>query len=440
MSRAYDALASEIQEDPYPYYRDFLSSCPVHHQVLDVVDSERMSGNPMVARPTSDFYQIFGYEDVRNVLLQHETFSSAQGSGPERAVAPNGVGMLIYADPPHHTAQRRILNKALSPRRMARLEPRVQELASDLIDTFIADGTTDIVASFTDAIPGTFFGELLGVPAADRATFTEWAGLMLGAFGADPETQARSFKAMEELAAYFTAIFEERRRQLGAGQEPPDDLLTALITADCDGRRMDNNELFLALHVTIIGGNETVSSTLSNAVYLLAKHPDQRDLLLREPALIPSAVEEVLRYATTPQCLFRTANEDVTISGVDIPADAKIGVTFAAANRDPAAFDRPDEFDLTRTPKDLRRHVSFGYGVHACPGAPIARIEMKVALATLLARIPGFRLDEQNPPVRSNSLIRYGFGQLPIYWTVSDTAVGTGATGGMSGAGQALDR
>ena len=420
MPEVFDALSSEVQADPYPYYREFLSSkCPVHHQTVDAVDAERMSGNPMVARPTTEFYQVFKYDDVMNLLQKWEVFSSAQGSGPERAVAPNGVGMLIYADPPHHTAQRKILNKALSPRLIAKLEPRISDVANELVDAFIADGRTDIVRNYTDGIPGVIFAEMLGVPAEDRATFKGWADLMLGAFGADPEVQAASFKAMEELAAYFTTIIFERRKMLDGGEPLPDDLLSAMITADCDGRHLDDTELFLALHVTIIGANETVSSTLSNAIYLLSEHPDQKSKLLADFGLIPNAIEEVLRYATTPQCLFRTTNTDVTIGGVDIPTDSKIGITYAAANRDSDVFERPDEFDITRDTKTLRRHVAFGFGIHACPGAALARLEMRIALETLLTRIPDFRIDETAPPpVRSNSLIRYGFSELPTAWTV----------------------
>jgi cytochrome P450 len=190
------------------------------------------------------------------------------------------------------------------------------------------------------------------------------------------------------------------------------------MTSDYEGRTFEDLDLILALHILLVGGHETVSSGLSNAIYLLCTHPEQMAMLRQNPERIANAVEEVLRYATTPQCLFRTNTADVTIAGVDMPADSKIGIMYGAGNRDPEVFHRAEVFDVTRDTTELRRHLAFGFGVHYCVGATLGRLEMRIALQTLLDRLPDLRLDEDRPPVRGDSLILWRYAQLPVKWTV----------------------
>jgi hypothetical protein len=196
----------------------------------------------------------------------------------------------------------------------------------------------------------------------------------------------------------------------------PEDLLTALMTSEVDGRFFDDVELFLALHIFLAGGHETTASGLANAIYLLAVHPDQRELLHTDRSLVPNAVEEVLRFESPIQRLFRTPHVDTEIAGTFIAAGDKISVMFGAANRDPRAWDQPDVFDITRDPRTLRKHVGFGFGIHGCVGAALARAELRIAIETLLDRIGHWRLDPDNPPVRGGNLIVRTYAELPIVW------------------------
>jgi hypothetical protein len=214
----------------------------VHHHVLPPSDRSELEvhQNPLLGRPAEHFYTVFGYEHVREVLGNHEVFSSTQGPGPERLVAPNGIGMLLYADEPHHRLHRQIVNKAFTPRTVSTIEPRIREIVDEIVDGFIADGRVEIVRNFAVAIPGTVFSELLGVPPADTPKFKRWADELVAAFGGDAASQARSVVAMQEIASYFLAEFTRRRAVLADGGSLPDDLLTALLTSEVEGRYFDD--------------------------------------------------------------------------------------------------------------------------------------------------------------------------------------------------------
>jgi cytochrome P450 len=308
--------------------------------------------------------------------------------------------MLVYADEPYHRPQRRIVTGAFTPRRVTMIEDRIRELVAALIDGFLAEGRVEVVQAFANVIPGTVFAELLGVPAEEHAMFKQWADDIVSAFGGPPEAQARSVPVMARLAEYFLAVFAERRRVLVGGGTLPDDLITALMTSEFEGRYFDDTELILAIHIFMVAGLETTATAITNAVYLLAAHPEQRELLLRDASLIPNAVEEVLRYESPIQQLFRTTTSATEIAGCPIAADDKVSVQYGAANRDPRVFPDPDTFDVTRDPATLRKHLAFGFGIHTCLGAALARAELRIALEELLHRIGAWNLDPADPPVR----------------------------------------
>ena len=422
----YDPMAEKVQGDPFPYFAEFLASgCPVHHHELADVDMEKISANPLVARPTSEFWSVFAHADCYRLVQDHDRFPSGQGPGPERLTPLNGTGVLVYADPPAHTFQRRVVNKAFTPRIVAGIEPHVQAVADGLVDAFAADGAVDLVPSFCDALPGTVFSELLGVPAADRATFKHWTEEIVSAFGGDAAAIERSVVTLQEFSGYFLEIIARRRADVAAGRELPDDLLTALITSDDEGRHFEDVDLVLILHVLLVGGNETTSSGIGNAAYLLCAHQDQLQLLREDPARIPVAVEEVLRYDAPVQCMFRTTTEDADVAGVTIPADAKVRLVYGAGNRDPDVFADPDTFDVTRAPATLRRHLAFGFGIHSCVGAALARMEMRVAIETLLRRLPGLRLSATEPAERGDNLLVRRYRRLPVQWDPPGRPSGT---------------
>jgi cytochrome P450 len=415
----YDPMSRQHQQEPFDFFRAAYQRCPVHHHTLSDVDKDVISGNPLVARQTDHFYTVFPYEHVRAILSDNELFSSAQGPGPERLAALNGVGMLLYADEPHHRMQRRIINKAFTPRMVVHIEPRIREIVTGIVDGFIDDGHVEVVRNFAIAIPGTVFTEMLGVPPKDGPMFKRWADEIVAAFGGDKEVQERSVGTLGQVAQYFIAIINERREILADGGTLPDDLLTSLITSEYEGRFLDDTELFLAIHIFLAGGYETTASGLANGVYLLAEHPDQLELLRRDPSLIPNAVEEIIRLETPVQRLFRTANTDTAVAGCPIAADDKISVMYGAANRDPSVFDNPDAFDVTRDARTLRKHLGFGVGIHACVGAALARAEMRIAFEVLLERLGSWTLDPDHPPVRGGNLIVRTLAELPIRWSAT---------------------
>jgi hypothetical protein len=416
----YDPLSRAHQHDPYPFFRRAHSGCPVHHHVVPEAErrDDDLHENPLLGRATDHFFTVFGYEQVRDLLGRHEVFSSTQGPGPERLIAPNGVSMLLYADEPHHRLHRQIVNKAFTPRTVSRIEPRIREIVNEIVDGFVDRGRVEVVRNFAVPIPGTVFSELLGVPPRDCDQFTRWADELVAAFGGDAQAQAQSVVAMREIATYFLAEFTRRRDIRTRGGSLPDDLLTALMTAEVDGRSFDDIELFLALHIFLAGGHETTASGLANAIHLLAEHPDQLQLLRADRALIPNAVEEVLRFESPIQRLFRTPHLDTEIAGCPIEAGDKVSVMFGAANRDPRAWPNPDVFEVTRDPRTLRKHLAFGFGIHACVGAALARAELRIAIETLLDRIGTWRLDPAHPPVRGGNLIVRTYAELPIMWDI----------------------
>jgi cytochrome P450 len=412
----FDPMSPGVQAEPYGFFREAHARCPVHHHTLSAADVAKISDNPLVAQPTTGFYSVFRYADVKSAAQNHELFSSATGPGPERLVAMNGVGMLVYADEPHHRLQRRIVNKVLSPRMVSMIEPRIREICHQLIDEIHADGRADMVAAFANALPGTVFSELLGVPPADRVQFKTWAEEIVAAFGGDPAAQARSVQTMGEVATYFFAIINSRRATLAEGGELPDDLITAMLVNDYEGRTFDDTEMILAIHIFLVGGHETTASGIGGTIYQLAVHPDQLDLLARDRSLVDNAVEEVLRYESPVQCMFRTPKNDTKIAGTPIATDEKVRLAFGAANRDPAVFENPDIFDVTRDPRGLRHHVGFGVGIHACVGAALARLEMRIALGALLERLGTWELDPERPNERGDSLLVRRFASLNIRW------------------------
>ena len=399
----YDPLAPAVDADQAPAFRWLLDRCPVHHHTLPPSELAKIEGNPLVARPTTDFYTLSRHDDVLAAAHDNHGYPSGQGPGPERTEMPGGAGVLVYADEPEHRAQRRIVNKSLTPRAVRAVEPRIAEVAGELVDGFAADGRVDLVPAFCAALPVRIFYDILGVPVERHADFKRWVDDTIAAFGGNPESYQCSMVAFQELTAYFTAEIAARREAITAGHEVPDDLLTALITNDHDGWRFSDLQIVLAIHTFLVGGQDTTSSAIANAVHLLCTHAHERAKLEQNGDLLPRAIEEVLRYESPIQGMFRTTAAPAEVSGVKIPADAKVRLLYAAANRDPGRWSDPDVFRIDRDEAELRHHLGFGAGIHSCVGAALARAELRIGLRTLLDRLPGLRLDESRPSERGNA-------------------------------------
>jgi len=419
----YDPYSYEVKRDPYPHYEKLRKTCPVHHHVLDSVDVDRINANPLVARPTTEFWSVMGYQDCVDVLQNAALFASGQGPGPERLVALDGVGMLIYADEPHHTRQRRIVGKGFSPRMVELVGPRVQAICDELIDGFAGAGEVDIAPDYANAVALGGICEMLGIPRSDRPLFRRWTEETIAAFGGNPESYEQSFTSLMELSQYFMAEIERRRARAADGKDVPDDVLSALIFSPYEERQFNDVELIMACQILLVAGSDTTTHAIGNAVYLLCTHPEERAKLTSDWSLLDNAMEEVLRYEPPVQGLFRCATEDTEIAGCPIPADAKVRVMYASANRDSEYLPDADEFRIDRDPKSLRRHLSFGFGIHACVGSAMGRMELRTAVRTLFGRLPDLHLDPDRPMQWLDAFFARGPESLPVCFTPVPVAV-----------------
>jgi cytochrome P450 len=359
-------LSDEARRDPYPLY-------------------ERMRRESPVARdPHTGRWMLFGYDAVKRALHDHASFSSAvsaPGTVPAR--------WLIFADPPRHAKLRALILRAFTPRAVASLEPRIRDLARALLDARLAAGEMDLVADFAVPLPLMVIAEMLGAPAAEWPRFRRWSDDIVALIltlqgGAGAERAVEAFRAVHaEMGEYLPPLLAERRRA------PRDDLLTRLVEAEVEGERLDGDEILAFFQLLLLAGHETTTNLISNAVISLVEHPDQLARLRAAPGLIPSAIEEVLRYRTPVQAVFRMTRADVQMDGNVIPAGELVLAWTASANRDPAHFDHPERFDVTRDPNP---HLAFGHGIHFCVGAPLARLEGRIALAALLERMDAIEL------------------------------------------------
>ncbi|MFD7282879.1 cytochrome P450 [Streptomyces sp. NPDC059862] len=290
-------------------------------------------------------------------------------------------GQMLEADPPEHTRLRRLVSGAFSPKRSAELEPRITRIANELIDAMPPSGELDLVEAFTAPLPVAVIAELLGIPEAHHQDFRRWTTLAFQV--SHPEYAA----AVASLHAFLRELVEDKRRT------PGDDLMSALVAArDEDDGRLSQEELAGTAALLVIAGHETTVNLLGNAVLALLRHPDQLRLLRDDPGLLPNAVEEFLRYDTSVErTTNRYAAEDLELGGVRIPRGGIVTVALASAGRDAPLPDGgdPDTLDITRS---AVRHLSFGHGIHHCLGAPLARLEVRVALHTLLTRVPHLEL------------------------------------------------
>lgn len=316
-------------------------------------------------------------------------------------------GTMLAMDPPDHTRMRGLVAKAFTARRVERLRPRVEEIAGALLDGIAARGEADLIEDLAVPLPIQVICEMLGVPASDRGRFREWtAVLTVPALTA--EARAHRREVARAFTGYLREVIAERRAR------PEDDLVSALIAARDGDAALTEAEMVNSIGLLLIAGHETTVNLIGNGVLALLRAPGQLDLLRRRPELLPSAVEELLRFdGPLEWASQRIALEDMEIAGTPIPKGAWVHVSLGAADRDPAVFEAPDRLDVTRAPK---RHVAFGHGIHFCLGAPLARLEGRIAIGGLLDRFPGLALAV--PPAdlrhhRTGSIVR-GLVSLPV--------------------------
>jgi cytochrome P450 len=322
-----------------------------------------------------------GYDAVRQVLID-QRFSREAATKPGSPVtnqAGSNPELLVSMDPPRHTQVRRLVAKAFSARTVERLEPRLRQLADGMLDDLAAaEQPADLVRLVAEPLPIMVICALLGVPDADRARIREWSGVLIAHTAYTP---AEIGAAIQQVDAYLAELIAERR------QRPDDALISALISVNDQGDHLSPSELISNIQLLLMAGHETTVSQIGNSVVTLFQHPQQADLLRERPELLPRAVDELLRHSRlTTSTMPRVAVEDVPLGGEVIRAGEAVIPLIAVANRDPAAFPDPHRFDITRT--SPAPHVALGHGPHFCLGAQLARLELQVAIGSLLTRFP----------------------------------------------------
>jgi len=383
---SYDPFSAETLANPGPAHAALVVNEPVHYF-------------PHFDPP---FYTLSKYHDVEEALRDIELFSSEHGQGP-RYTAP--MGML--SNPPQHTFFRNLVQQAFTPKVIQALSGRIERLSHELLDTMTDPSTFELHDDYAAPLPVIVICELLGIPAADRVRFKSWSDAQVAAMGAPDPTQYEG--QMMELAEYLMDHITTRRSKLDAGQEIDDDLIARLVKVRDHGEGLDNAQVLSVVSQLLVGGNETTTSLITNAVWRLLQDPVRWQTLVNNPDLIDSAIEESLRYDPPVLGLYRTVTRDVELRGVTIPADSKVMLNYSAANRDPEVFEAPNEFRLDRPPQ---RHLSFGLGVHFCLGTQLARLEARTALSSLLQRYPGLRL--LNDGERIAPFFLWGRRRLPV--------------------------
>jgi cytochrome P450 len=387
------------EQKQLPWYRTMRDKQPVHY------------------REREQLWEVFRYNDVREVLSNPEIFSSEfrQEDDADQPLRTT----LISSDPPRHTELRGLVARDFTPRGVARLAPRITQIANELLDQVTPVGQMDVVTAIAEPLPVMVIAELLGIPPEERARFKAWSDVVISG-SLEERQQARrrdvhgaAAVARDEMLAYFEEAIAQRRRQ------PRDDLISNLIAARINGQALSQQELLGFCILLLVAGNITTTNLITNAVICFDEHPEVIEWLRAEPKLLTGAVEEVLRYRSPVHFLFRIAKTNVRLGDQEIQAGQAIMPWVASANRDEAEFPEPDRFDIERTPN---RHLSFGHDIHFCLGAHLSRLETRIALSAMLERLPGMRRVPNTPLEMIDSAFIYGVKRLPI--TFAPSAVG----------------
>jgi cytochrome P450 len=383
----------EFIADPYPTYHRLRARDPVHWSDLGL-------------------WVLTRYEDVASVLrdprLVKEPIAAVVAARLGHATPGTPLSMLDR-DPPDHTRLRSLVSKAFTPRVVETLRPRVQDIVDDLLDEVASAHAMNLVEDFAYPLPVVVICELLGVPVADQERFRGWGldiarGLDAILLPPDSDVSERSMASRRALTSYFRALIAERR------EAPRADLLSGLIAAEERGDSLTEEELLATCILLLIAGHETTVNLVANGTLALLRHPAELRRLRENPGLIASAVEELLRYDGPVQRTARVASEDIEIGGRTIAAGDMVLPFLGAADRDPAQFPDPDRLDLARIDN---RHLAFGWGIHFCLGAPLARVEGQIAINALVQRLPKLALATETPVYRHSLTLR-GLASLPV--------------------------
>jgi cytochrome P450 len=375
----FDPRSAEFVADPYPAYQRL-----------------RERGRAVWYEPTGQWL-VPHYADVSACLrdrrlgrtylhrFTHEEFGRTPPPAehePFHVLNDNG---MLDLEAPDHTRIRRLVAKAFTPATVRALTPTIDRLAAELVADLCADGGGDLLARVAEPLPVAVIAEMLGIPPADRGLLRPWSAAICGMYELNPDeaTATAAVRASVEFSAYLRELIAARRR------DPGEDLISALIAAYDEGDRLSEQEMISTCVLLLNAGHEATVNTTANGWWTLLRHPDQLELLRKDPQLLPTAIEELLRYDTPLQLFERWVLDDIEIGGTTIPRGSEVALLFGSAHRDPARFAHPDRLDLARADNP---HLAFGAGIHYCLGAPLARIELAASFGQLLRSAPGLRL------------------------------------------------
>lgn len=383
----FDPWSAAFVADPYPAYAELRATGRAHYfeptdqwLVPHYADVSALLRDRRLGRT---YLHRFTHEEFGRTPPppEHEPFETLNGQG------------LLDLEPPDHTRIRRLVSKAFTPRTVEQLVPTVRRLAAGLVDDFVERGGGDLLAAVAEPLPVAVIAEMLGIPESDRAPLRPWSAAICGMFELNPseETARAAVRASLEFSAYLRELIAERRTN------PGPDLISALVAAHDEGERLTEQEMVSTCVLLLNAGHEATVNTTANGWWTLLRHPEQLAALRADHGLLPTAVEELMRYDTPLQMFERWVLDDIEIDGTVIPRGSEVALLFGSANRDPARFTDPDMLDLARRENP---HITFGAGIHFCLGAPLARVELAASFGELLRKAPGLRLaaePEWNP-------------------------------------------
>jgi len=385
-------MAAELLLNPFPVY------------------AQMRQYSPVLFQPDQGVWLIYRYQDVKAILNDHTHFSNrpVMEMPAERSLAES----INTMDPPRHTQLRALVSKAFSPKAIADMEEQITQVAHELLDQVIESGEMDLIADFAVPLPVRVIADMMAIPYARREEFKQWSqhlvesveSLVNGDFSPKPEIEA----SMAAMNAYFAQLAKER------AERPGPDLVSRLATAEVDGERLSDQEVIASCILLMVAGNETTTNLLGNGMLSLLEHPDQLALLRLNPALMPSAVEEMLRFRSPSQAILRACAADAEIGGYTIKAGQRVLAFVGSANRDESVFADPDRLDITRNPNP---HIAFGHGIHFCLGAVLARLEGRIGFTALLERLQNVQRADSAPLTPIPSTLVHGVRSLKLRFT-----------------------